>query len=204
MIKPKLLVITDILPSKQMTAGNVLSLIHREAKISFEIIYICLHNLELDYQVFDQVGKKSVYIVERPLESWDTSRFGFYSKVINFIGEIISTIESFEIARGIENIISRESPQKIMYIIESKTSVRVSWKLQQKNLVESIGVYWDPLEWWMESRKTSKFFKKILHNKNKDLIKKFTSIIVPSDNMKENMKDLGAKAVTTLYPYYEN
>jgi hypothetical protein len=91
-----------------------------------------------------------------------------------------------------------------MYIIESKTSVRVSWKLQQKNLVESIGVYWDPLEWWMESRKTSKFFKKILHNKNKDLIKKFTSIIVPSDNMKENMKDLGAKAVTTLYPYYEN
>ena len=204
MIKPKLLVITDILPSKQMTAGNVLSLIHTEANISFEIVYVCLHNLELDYQVFDQVGNKSVYILERPLESWETSRFGIYSRVIKFIGEIISTIETLEIARSIEKIISRECPQKIMYVIESKTSVRVCWKLQQKNLIESIGVYWDPLEWWMESRNTGKFFKTILLNKNKELSIRFTSIIVPSDNMKEYMKNLGAKAVTTLYPYYKN
>jgi hypothetical protein len=204
MNKGKILVITDQLPARQSTAGYVLSLIHKELKLSYEILYVCLHNLELNYDVFEQIGRQSVFITEQPRESWGTQGSRLFSAVSNYIGEKVSEIDSLRIAKGIESLIHRERPIKIIYVLESKTSYRVCWKLSREIQIESIGIFWDPIDWWIEVNKTNRFAKKRLVKQSLEIARALSSTIVSSENMKQYMNNLGAKKSTTVYPYFNN
>jgi hypothetical protein len=202
----KVIIISDILPSKFMTAGNVLSLLHEEISNEQEIIYICLHNIELKYLVFEQIGSQSVYFFERPVENWNLKyRVSIFSKAINLIGELLSVRDSIFMSREIIKIINRENPATVLHVIESKTSIQVSNRVLNQKFLKSIniGVYWDPIEWWIKSRKTNLVISKyliLLNNKN---ILKYDKIIAPSDNMKNYLINIGAKSVETMYPFYE-
>jgi hypothetical protein len=202
----KVLIISDILPSKFMTAGNVLSLLHEEISNEQEIIYICLHNIELKYLVFEQIGSQSVYFFERPVENWNLKyRVSIFSKAINLIGELLSVRDSIFMSREIIKIINRENPATVLHVIESKTSIQVSNRVLNQKFLKSIniGVYWDPIEWWIKSRKTNLVISKYLILLNKKNILNYDKIIAPSDNMKNYLINIGAKSVETMYPFYE-
>jgi hypothetical protein len=202
----KVLIISDILPSKFMTAGNVLSLLHEEISNEQDIIYICLHNIELKYLVFEQIGSQSVYFFERPVENWNLKyRVSIFSKAINLIGELLAVRDSIFTSREIIRIINRENPATVVHVIESKTSIQVSNRVLNQKFLKSIniGVYWDPIEWWIKSRKTNLVISKYLISLNKKNILKYDKIIAPSDNMKNYLINIGAKSVETMYPFYE-
>jgi hypothetical protein len=88
-------------------------------------------------------------------------------------------------------------------VIESKTSVAITHKLIGFADIQEIGIYWDPVEWGLNSKKVNYIEKKKILNKNKYIIKKFDGILVPSDNMNGYFKNIGAKNVRTIYPYFE-
>jgi hypothetical protein len=202
----KVLIISDILPSKFMTAGNVLSLLHEEISNEQDIIYICLHNIELKYLVFEQIGSQSVYFFERPVENWNLKyRVSIFSKAINLIGELLAVRDSIFTSREIIRIINRENPATVVHVIESKTSIQVSNRVLNQKFLKSIniGVYWDPIEWWIKSRKTNLVIGKYLISLDKKNILKYDKIIAPSDNMKNYLINIGAKSVETMYPFYE-
>jgi len=202
----KVLIISDILPSKFMTAGNVLSLLHEEISNEQDIIYICLHNIELKYLVFEQIGSQYVYFFERPVENWNMKyRVSIFSKAINLIGELLAVRDSIFTSREIIRIINRENPATVVHVIESKTSIQVSNRVLNQKFLKSIniGVYWDPIEWWIKSRKTNLVISKYLISLNKKNILKYDKIIAPSDNMKNYLINIGAKSVETMYPFYE-
>lgn len=189
-----------------MTAGNVLSLLHEEISNEQEIIYICLHNIELKYLVFEQIGSQSVYFFERPVENWNLKyRVSIFSKAINLIGELLSVRDSIFMSREIIKIINRENPATVLHVIESKTSIQVSNRVLNQKFLKSIniGVYWDPIEWWIKSRKTNLVISKYLILLNKKNILNYDKIIAPSDNMKNYLINIGAKSVETMYPFYE-
>lgn len=206
MHKNKTLVFTDILPSKYMTAGNVLSLLHTELATEQQLIYICLHDQGLDYLVFDQIGSQSVYLIERPIETWDIKiRLKFLSYLINMIGEILSINDNKYIGHKVLDIINRENPSTIIHVIESKSSIQLSKILLNDNRLKStqIGIYWDPVDWWINARKTNSFVGKYLRFINRKNILMYDNILVPSDNMKDYFFSLGATKIETLYPFYE-
>ena len=189
-----------------MTAGNVLSLLHEEISNEQEIIYICLHNFELKYLIFEQIGSQSVYFFERPTETWNLKyRLSIFSKAINLIGELLSIRDSIFLSREVIKIINRENPKTVIHVVESKTSIQVSNRILNQKFLKlvNIGVYWDPIEWWIKSRKTNSIISKYLISLNTKNILKYDKIIAPSDNMKNYLKSIGAKSVETMYPFYE-
>ena len=202
----KTLLITDILPSKYMTAGNVLSLLHDELAIEQQLVYICLHDQGLNYLVFDQIGSQAVYLIERPIETWNIKiKLKSLSYLINMVGEILSFSDNKYIGRKVLDIINRENPSRIIHVIESKSSIQLSRILlndKRLNLTQN-GIYWDPVDWWINARETNSFVGKYLRYINKKNILMYNSILVPSDNMKNHFFSLGATKIETLYPFYE-
>ena len=202
----KTLVFTDVLPSKYMTAGNVLSLLHDELATEQQLVYICLHDLQLDYVISDQIGSQSIHMMDRPIENWNikikTKLLGY---LINMIGEILSIYDNKYIGRKVLEIVNRENPSRIVHVIESKSSIQLSNLLLNDDRLNStqIAVYWDPVDWWINARETNSFVGKYLRYINKKNILMYNSILVPSDNMKNHFFSLGATKIETLYPFYE-
>lgn len=204
MINEQIVMITDILPSKQMTAGNVLTLIHDELQTKFDLHYINLYNAEINYEIYERVGSESIYIIEKPRENWGTiTEMKILSQLVSFFGEVASNLDCKLIVNKINTIITRIRPSMIIYVIESHTSIKIAKRLVGASDIQEIGIYWDPVEWQLESKKVDVINKKIVQQKNKNLIKKFEAILVPSNNMGNHFTSIGAKNIVTMHPYFE-
>jgi hypothetical protein len=198
----KMIIVTDILPSKQMTAGSVLSVFHKEIKDKYEIYYINLTNKELNYELDEQIGSASIYFYEKPFEEWQKIlESNFLTKWLIFIGEIFANIDSVKISKNILVVINRIRPETVVFVIESQTSVKIAKYLIPRVKAYKIGIFWDPISWWLESKNLDRITKKQILKYYKLIVTTLDSLIVPSENMMLYFKKMGAKSVIDLYSY---
>ncbi len=186
-----------------MTAGNVLSLLNFELENLYDCKYIVLHNPELDYLIDQSIGSQSIFIIEKPFENWGgLSKKKSYTFISSFIGETIAIFDCLRISNRIKTIINNIKPPMIFFVIESQTSVRVAKNIMKDFECGKIGIYWDPIDWWLAERKINVFHKLLLLKQNKTIIKNFDHLIAPSNGMSNYFLNLGNKNISIVYPYY--
>ncbi len=202
MVQKSLVIVTDALPSNYLTAGNVLLQLHKELEKNFDVYYVNLYNKNLNYLVSGSINPNSVYLIEKPKDFWhDVFNNRWISKASPFFGEIMSNIDSKIISRKILSIFKEIKPDVAVFVIESQTSVAVAHSLVTNLKLQTIGMYWDPIEWWLNARKLDRFSKNRTLKKYYKIVTMFDSLIVPSSNMKDFFAGLGAKKIIELYPY---
>lgn len=204
MNRERIILVTDILPSKQMTAGNVLRQVHDVLQSEYELHYVNLYDRELSYEVYERIGSESIYVFAKPHTNWGNfSKKSTLSKMISLYGELVSQKDYKIIAKKIGILVSRIKPSTIIYVIESPASITIAKELMGSSKIYALGIYWDPVEWQLDISKISSIYKKRILDKNKELIKKFDSIIVPSENMSSYFKSMGGKNLISLHPFFD-
>ncbi len=155
----RILIITDVLPSKTHTAGLVLHQFISQFPENLEVSTYCIHSDGLPtYDVSTSI-KGSMRWARKPQETWLAPLFTKSSL------ELISANECRIISNDILREMSRIKPDEVILVLQGQTMFRIAIQLSIHG-IEFSTFHWDPLSWWIINTKSN--FK--LEKLRKDLL----------------------------------
>jgi hypothetical protein len=193
---PKIRIISDIAPTKSLTAGIILEQILVQLPAEFDIeCEILVDDGLADYKLSDYLNPNSCRWYRKPRESWPLSNF--YSPFKKF-GELLSAFETKKIVKSIIRRESRNSSDLIIVVIQGQTTIRVANLLFKSNYNLST-IHWDPWNWWHREKGVPNSFLKEVNQLNYS-IQLSGSHLVPSQNFREEL-GLNVQHGIILYPH---
>ena len=152
-MKKRLLLISDIAPTSEFTAGIVLERIIEALDSTPLIKFFIIHDRSLgNYTVSRLLGHNELYWTNKPKEDWK-SLSGIPS-FIKKIGESLAESDADEIVSYISARISRERPDHIIFVIQGQTSIYIANSIKTLNLPTTY-IHWDIWDWWSDSHGVS-------------------------------------------------
>jgi hypothetical protein len=152
---PRILIISDVLPTDSHTAGIVLNQFINFLPANFEIL---TYNIQSDgletYSVSNRVTGKMKW-TRKPQENWRAPRI-----LLNFL-DSLSAHETNFIIKDIVREVSRQSPDLIYLVMQGQTMFRIAVGLNKAG-IEFSTFHWDPLSWWLHHNKGPKKLEKLL------------------------------------------
>jgi hypothetical protein len=153
---PKILLITDVLPTNKHTAGVVLQQFFAQIPLNYELLTYCLHSDALpSYEVSTRITGKMRW-TRKPAERW------FGPRLLKVLFEKISESEAKLISKDIFEQISRNKPDLIFLVLQGQTMFRIGIALHKYGIKFST-FNWDPLSWWLHHNKSPKRNLQLLH-----------------------------------------
>lgn len=193
---PKIRLVSDIAPTKSLTAGIVLEQIIRQLPAEFDLeCEILVDDGLADYKISTFLNPDSCRWYRKPRESWPNSKI--FSPLRN-LGEFLSTLETKRIAKEIIKHESRNSSDLIIVVVQGQTSIRIANLLLKSHFNVST-VHWDPWTWWHREKGVPNSFYKEVHRLNESILLS-GSHLVPSQNFREEL-GLSVQQGIVLYPH---
>jgi len=191
----RILLITDVAPSPDFTAGIVLEQILKYMPENIEVSCFTFKNDNLpNYSLSKKLLAHSSYVTRKPNEDWNKMLFG---RAASNIGEKFASKESIAITSEILRIASYSRFDHILVVIQGQTSIRVFNSLIANGLSAST-LHWDMWDWWESANKVPRSFRRqvqlMLQN-----IKNQGVHIFPSHEFAERM-EITSDSSLTLYP----
>lgn len=152
---PRILLISDVLPTKIHTAGIVLDQFFTRLPHNYELL---TYNIQDDglptYEVSQRITGKMRW-ARKPAETW------LVPKYFRGIFEKISAHDTTLISNDILREISRQKPDLVFVVLQGQTMFRIAIQLY-KHGIEFSTFNWDPLSWWLHHKKAPKSNLKLL------------------------------------------
>jgi hypothetical protein len=152
---PRVLIISDVLPTETHTAGIVLNQFINFLPANFEIL---TYNIQSDgletYPVSSRVTGKLRW-TRKPQENWRAPRI-----LLNLL-DSFSAYETNLIVKDLAREVSRQSPDLIYLVMQGQTMFRIAVGLNKQGIGFST-FHWDPLSWWLHFNKGPKKLEKLL------------------------------------------
>lgn len=180
MLENRTLVVSDICPGAELTAGIALEKFIRRYKKSVYTFTICdpsLHPMHLS----KLVPTRKSYWATKPNENWEIT-----NRLFSFFGDVSARLETALLLKRIKEVIENEDITHLLIVLQGQTMYRIFNLLKEKNLIITT-VIWDSWDWWSFSnqvpKRTDKQIKKI---QNSFSAKGFH--LVPTQRMAHNLK----------------
>ena len=152
---PRILLISDVLPTKKHTTGIVLDQFFARLPHNYELM---TYNIQSDglptYEVSRLITGKMRW-ARKPAETW------LVPKYFRGIFEKFSAHDSTLISKDILREISRQKPDLVFVVLQGQTMFRIAIQLY-KHGIEFSTFNWDPLSWWLHHNKAPRSNLKLL------------------------------------------
>lgn len=205
----KILLISDIPPCENLTAGLVLSALIRFLPKDSICIYI-VYNPAVDIELSSEFANIPVQLDTKPNENWSflpqRRFFKIISNLISYVAEI--TISKFSVEPKCKKVIQFGREQKVdrvWAVLQGQTTIRMA-----KNVAEGLGVplhthVWDPFSWWAKAHcLDKKTHLKVQQDFNK-AISASVSVATASEPMAEIYNQhFGVKAIPLIASHSES
>ena len=145
-LKKRVLLISDIAPTAEHTAGIVLERIFQFTGELF--LYKCIILVDdalPEYSVSSYMGNADIYWTEKPKEDW--SKLKSLPKMFIREGEKLASSDATSIAASIRTQISRERPDHMLIVIQGQSSIEIAVNLKDL-LIPTTYIHWDIFSWW--------------------------------------------------------
>ena len=191
----KILIVSDVGPTKNFTGGLVLLRISEYLAKYFQIEWLILHQKHhAGYVVGLFHSSTKLTWLYKPVENWST-KFNWLG--ISVLGEKFADKETNQIWSHIRRQISRDAPDHILLVLQGQTSFKIARHLLEES-IEFSTLNWDPWIWWSRTNKVPKKFDKEVDKIFARLA--FQNHLVPTGEIASRYGILTANAAT-LYPY---
>jgi hypothetical protein len=179
MQESRTLLISDICPGAELTAGIALEKFIVRFKKSVYTFTICnpkFHTMLLS----KVVPPTNSYWATKPNENWEiTNRF------FAFFGDLIATLETTLLHKRIKDVIENENINHVLIVLQGQTMYRV-FNLLKENDLTITTLTWDSWEWSSFANKVPKRTDRQVER----IQKKFTTKgfhLVPTERMAHNL-----------------
>ena len=146
----KTLLLTDIPPCSNFTAGIVTAQICRTMK-SEDLVVFAIVNPELNPEIYPDLAHLKICQVKKPKENRKPLIFG------RDLGSFGAFLNEFRLRLGVRNQLVKEAVQfarendvkQVWAILQGQTMIRVSLPVARKLRVPLRTQIWDPFSWWI-------------------------------------------------------
>lgn len=204
----KILLLSDIPPCENLTAGLVLSAMVRFIPKN-EICFYIVSNPSVEIKLNPEFANIPMKIETKPNENWSflpqRRVFKKASSLVSYVSEII--LEKTVIERKIEDAIAFGKEQKVdrvWAVLQGQTTIRMA-----KAVADGLGVplhshVWDPFSWWASAHCLDGKTTRKVQAKFDEAIATSQYVGTASEPMAELFKnEFGAKAVPVIASHSE-
>lgn len=183
----KILLVTDIPPCRNYTAGLVLDMLCRF--LPAESIACCaIMNKEINDAILppDLAKKMPFKRIDKPQEFWPKP-IDFKSHFVSFLGEMKNEqyIKNYMLDE-IAGFASRFGVDKIWFVIQGQTEIYLARSLARMLGKPFVVQIWDPLYFWMDTHNVDKFTQKKLMREFACILRDSDGFFAASWNMAED------------------
>ena len=171
----KILLLTDIPPCKNFTAGLVL-----DRLVDFipkDDLTICsIENVALTPELSEKLTTTPILRLRKPREM--SFRIGpkLFGSISGFFFELVQAFRvNYIIFPKIVRFARKEKVEKIWVILQGQTMIRLAYRLSKKQKEPLLTQVWDPFSWWLRDNKIDKLSQFFL-------MQKFEKVIVSSSS----------------------
>ena len=154
----KILLLTDIPPTKSYTAGIFLENILRHIPKEHVVCCYTVLNRHLMPAPSDEYKEIPLKVITKPRENWGNHKYG---SLISYFFE--TAIKSFTIP-AIVNDISKfgknHEVDSLWVTLQGQTMIRLALPVARSLGIPLYPLVYDPPEWWMRANKVNKFIAK--------------------------------------------
>lgn len=149
----RIMLLTDVPPCKNFTAGIVLNLMcDFLLELGHEVCCFTVKNKFVDAAIpEDKLSNMKFRIVEKPREDWGLHTFGAVS---SFIGNNMTAISKLPgIAKQAGDFAKENNVELIWSVVQGQTMIKITEPVAQHAGCSYVIQVWDPPEWWMRDNK---------------------------------------------------
>ncbi len=195
-MKERILIISDIAPTPNYTAGIILERVLQNFDKKFLIKFFVIHDRSLgNYTISKFLGDNEVFWTTKPREDW--SLIKKLPRIFLHFGEKKANRDARTITKDIKTQISREKPDHLVIVIQGQTTIQVAEELLELNIPTTY-FHWDLWDWWSESHGLSYKLDRVTRSRI-DRLAKEGFHFVPTDNYAKYY-EIANENYLTLYP----
>lgn len=149
----KILLLTDIPPTQDLTAGILLENMLRHIPEGSVVCYTVLHR-DLNPKLAYNLKEMPIKIVRKPLENWGYGKFG--SPLLSFLMELFTSI--LQIPRIVDDIVNfgiLHGVDRVWVTLQGQTMIRLALPVAQKLKIPLYSQVYDSPDWWMRANKVN-------------------------------------------------
>lgn len=155
-----LLIISDICPTTDFTAGIALEKFVKEISTYDDVFFFTILNPALAHVTLSQyVKKENSFWTYKPNEYWLTSNIFF--ELFSLAGDLFSRIETKLILKNIRNLIEDHKIDKLVIVLQGQTMYRICAKLR-KDHIPYFTITWDSWQWWVLANNLPRLLRRSL------------------------------------------
>lgn len=160
-----ILLLTDIPPCQNYTAGIVLNLLcDLLIKKSHHIFCYCVKSPGLDAKVPEE--KREIIswkYVEKPCEDYGNHKGGKYC---SFLGHAYNRyIKLPKIEKDAADYINLNQISLIWSVVQGETMIKIVYPISQMSKTPYVVQIWDPPQWWLQEHRFDRFsFRSVMHS----------------------------------------
>jgi len=205
--KMKVLLLSDIPPCSNLTAGLVLSamtrFLPRDSICCFAVV-----NSTLDIQIPPEFRNIPVEFHAKPNENWSwlpqRRLFRKFSSLISFSGERIT--EKTSVRSLINKAVKfgkQQNVDRVWAVLQGQTTIRMAKQVADELQVPLHTHVWDPFSWWAEANKIDGISTRRIQALFDDAISSSVAVATASTYMAENYRerfDVDALPIISSHP----
>lgn len=201
----RVLVICDKAPTPDLTAGLVIEQLGSALQdFNCEVTFVVLASSDHDYFLSSRFAPTSIHPLIFPATAWKESKKNIFSYIFAFIGERIAIRETKALAKNsIINLIGRENPDAIVWVVESQNSILVASSLIN-NDTKNYVVFWDNFDWWFAKHGLSRNLFGFFKRKIQTILKYADYILVPTVEFGKYLQVQNDSKIIVFNPYFEH
>ena len=186
----KILLLTDMPPCENFTAGLVLDKLVRF--LPSDRIAICaIVNKSLKPKIPDDLQDIPRLILKKPFEGTGRILPRLIGGIFSFILEILQSLRvKYLLLPKILNFIKEQKIDVLWVVLQGQTTIRLALYLTEKTELPLFTQVWDPFEWWLRANKIDRFTRKRLLNIFDKVIEKSVSCATASWAMSKRYSEL--------------
>ena len=151
----KILLLTDIPPTKSYTAGIFLENMLRHIPKEYIACCYTVLNRHLTPALSEEYNEIPLKVVTKPRENWGNIKFG------NFISYFLEkAIKSFTIPTIVNDICEfakKYEVDSLWVTLQGQTMIRLALPVARRLDIPLYPLVYDPPQWWMRANKVNKF-----------------------------------------------
>lgn len=191
--KMKVLLLSDIPPCSNLTAGLVLSamtrFLPRDSICCFAVV-----NSTLDIKIPPEFGNIPVEFHAKPNENWawlpQRRLFRKLSSLISFLGErIIETTSVRSLTNKAVKFGKEQNVDRVWAVLQGQTTIRMAKQVADELQVPLHTHVWDPFSWWAEANKIDGISTRRIQALFDDAISSSAAVATASAYMADNYRE---------------
>ncbi|MCZ6886446.1 MAG: glycosyltransferase [Rickettsia endosymbiont of Ixodes persulcatus] len=184
----KILLLTDIPPCENYTAGLVLYPLVKFLPLD-QIVICSVANPTLEFKIPKELKEIPHLKLFKPIESARRHKEGKIGDLIAYSFELFNAAKvKYFLLPKIIKFAKEQQVDAIWVVLQGQTIIRLTRPLAKKLTVSLFTQIWDPFEWWLRANKIYGFTQKRLLKEFDEVIKHSTCCATASWAMSESYK----------------